>query len=162
RQEKGGVCGVRVLPPGGPGGAGVGGEKAPPPPPPPPCFPFPGPPGRACGGPPTARPPHCGPPTPRPRAPAARGGSGGRRAAAAPVVLGKGPTQQELLRAGEDTQSWLYATKDYTGQRFVNLRQITPKNASQLRPVCIFRSEKTGTTQTNPIVYKGVIYGTRD
>jgi alcohol dehydrogenase (cytochrome c) len=83
-------------------------------------------------------------------------------APAAPVVLAKGPTHQELLRAGQDKQNWLYATKDYTGQRFVDLRQITPKNARDLRPVCIFRSEKAGTTQTNPLVYKGVIYATRD
>jgi alcohol dehydrogenase (cytochrome c) len=84
------------------------------------------------------------------------------QAAAAQIVLGKGPTHQELLRAGQDTQNWLYATKDYTGQRFVNLRQITPKNARQLRAVCIARSEKTGSTQTNPLVYQGVMYVTRD
>jgi len=89
-------------------------------------------------------------------------GAAGAKAASAPVVLGKGPTQEELLRAGQDQQNWLYATKDYTGQRFVDLRQITPKNASQLRPICIARSEKTGSTQTNPIVYKGVMYVTRD
>ena len=86
----------------------------------------------------------------------------GAQAAPAQVVLAKGPTQEELLRAGQDQQNWLYATKDYTGRRFVDLRQITPKNASQLRPICIARSEKTGTTQTNPIVYKGVMYVTRD
>src|SRR5262245_61060658 len=66
----------------------------------------------------------------------------GAQAAPAPVALAKGPTQQELLRAGQDKQNWLYATKDYTGQRFVDLRQITPKNAGAMRPVCIYRSEK--------------------
>jgi hypothetical protein len=30
-------------------------------------------------------------------------------ARAAPVVLEKGPTHQELLRAGQDKQNWLYA-----------------------------------------------------
>jgi alcohol dehydrogenase (cytochrome c) len=84
------------------------------------------------------------------------------QAAAAKIVLGKGPTQQELLNAGRDKQNWLYATKDYTGQRFVDLRQITPRNAREMRPVCIYRTDKAGTTQTNPLVYKGVIYATRD
>ena len=86
----------------------------------------------------------------------------GAQAAPAPVALAKGPTQQELLRAGQDKQNWLYATKDYTGQRFVDLRQITPKNAGAMRPVCIYRSEKAGATQSNLLVYKGVIYATRD
>src|SRR5262245_59130040 len=84
------------------------------------------------------------------------------QAAPAPVALAKGPTQQELLRAGQDKQNWLYATKDYTGQRFVDLRQITPKNASAMRPVCIYRSEKAGATQSNLLVYKGIMYATRD
>jgi len=86
----------------------------------------------------------------------------GAQAAPAPVALAKGPTQQELLRAGQDKQNWLYATKDYTGQRFVDLRQITPKNAGAMRPVCIYRSEKAGATQSNLLVYKGVMYATRD
>src|SRR5262245_35845580 len=81
---------------------------------------------------------------------------------AAPVVLGTGPTHKELLGAERDTRNWLYATHDYTGQRFVDLRQITPKNAAQLRPACIYRSSITGSTQTNPLVYNGVMYLTID
>jgi PQQ-dependent dehydrogenase (methanol/ethanol family) len=84
-------------------------------------------------------------------------------AAAAPSAaasLGTGPTQEELLHAAKDNQSWLYASKDYTGQRFVDLRQITPKNAGQLRAACIYRSLSTEPTQTNLLVYKGVIYAT--
>jgi alcohol dehydrogenase (cytochrome c) len=81
--------------------------------------------------------------------------------ASKPVVAG-GPTQAELLRAAQDTQNWLYASKDYTGQRFVDLRQITPKNAGQLRAACIYRSNTAGSTQTNPLVYKGVMYLTID
>src|SRR5262249_19925837 len=83
-------------------------------------------------------------------------------ATAAPVVLGTGPTQKELLGAERDTRNWLYATHDYTGQRFVDLRQITPKNAAQMRPVCIYRSNTAGSTQTNPLVYNGVMYLTID
>jgi alcohol dehydrogenase (cytochrome c) len=86
-------------------------------------------------------------------------------AASAPTAnapLAEGPTQDELLHAAQDKQNWLYASKDYTGQRFVNLRQITPKNAGQLRAACIYRSNNAGATQTNPLVYKGVMYLTID
>ncbi len=86
-------------------------------------------------------------------------------AAGAPVAgtpSSQGPTQAELLRAAQDNQNWLYASKDYTGQRFVDLRQITPKNAGQLRAACIYRSNNAGATQTNPLVYKGVMYLTID
>jgi len=77
-------------------------------------------------------------------------------------LLSQGPTQDELLHAAQDKQNWLYASKDYTGQRFVDVGQITPQNASQLRAACIFRSNNAGTTETNLLVYKGVIYLTID
>jgi alcohol dehydrogenase (cytochrome c) len=78
------------------------------------------------------------------------------------TVLAEGPTQDELLRAARDNRNWLYSSKDYSGQRFVDLRQITPKNAGQLRAVCIIRANSAGATQTNPLVYKGVMYVTVD
>src|SRR5258708_18337006 len=74
-------------------------------------------------------------------------------APAAATLLAQGPTQAELLNAAHDQKSWLYSSKDYAGQRFVDLRQITPKNAGQLRAVCIFRSTNAGPTQTSPVVY---------
>jgi alcohol dehydrogenase (cytochrome c) len=80
--------------------------------------------------------------------------------ATAPHV--QGPTQDDLLHAARDKQNWLYASKDYSGQRFVDLRQITPSNAGQLRAACIYRSNTAGSTQTNPLVYKGVMYLTID
>jgi alcohol dehydrogenase (cytochrome c) len=84
----------------------------------------------------------------------------GTPSAGAPTA--QGPTQAELLHAAQDQQNWLYASKDYAGQRFVDLRQITPKNASQLRAACIYRSNVAGSTQTNPLVYQGVMYLTID
>ena len=49
-----------------------------------------------------------------------------------------GPTQAELDAAGSATDSWLYASHDYAGTRFVALDQITPanaKNSSSCLPV---------------------------
>jgi alcohol dehydrogenase (cytochrome c) len=89
-------------------------------------------------------------------------------AAAAPAAIsaatmpGGGPTQDELSRAASNTRDWLYANKDYTGQRFARLNQINAKNAHDLRPVCLYRSDSATPTQTNPLVYKGIMYLTVD
>jgi alcohol dehydrogenase (cytochrome c) len=93
------------------------------------------------------------------------GNSAGAPGTPEPVVLkpvGDGPTQDELLRAAADTSNWLYASKDYTGQRFVDLDQINSGNAASLRAVCIYRSNSAAPTQTSPLVYKGVMYLTID
>ena len=85
--------------------------------------------------------------------------------AAAPAEVAKpsgGPTQWELNNAAASTRDWLYASKDYTGQRFVKLSQINTKNVHDLRPICMYRSETAAPTQTNPLVYKGVMYLTVD
>lgn len=83
-------------------------------------------------------------------------------AAVAPAEMIDGPTQRELVGAAGDAANWLYASKDYEGRRYADLRQITPKNAKQMRPVCIYRSTYAGATQANPLVYRGVMYLTID
>jgi alcohol dehydrogenase (cytochrome c) len=74
----------------------------------------------------------------------------------APKVTG--PTQAELDAAASATNDWLYASHDYAGTRFVDLDQITPANAKNLRPVCLYRSEQSASVQTSPLVYQGVMY----
>jgi alcohol dehydrogenase (cytochrome c) len=69
-----------------------------------------------------------------------------------------GPTQAELDGAASTTDAWLYASHDYAGTRFVDLNQITPTNAKNLRPVCLYRSEQPASVQTSPLVYQGVMY----
>jgi PQQ-dependent dehydrogenase (methanol/ethanol family) len=69
-----------------------------------------------------------------------------------------GPTQAELDGAAAATMTWLYASHDYAGTRFVDLNQITPANAKNLRPVCLYRSEQSASVQTSPLVYGGVMY----
>jgi len=68
-----------------------------------------------------------------------------------------GPTQDELNSAGARTD-WLLPNHDYGGQRFVDLKQITRDNASQLRPGCIYNSGDLSRFPTNPLVYDGVMY----
>lgn len=80
----------------------------------------------------------------------------------APTPLPSGPTNDELLKAASDTQGWLYASKDYAGQRYVALNQINAANAHSLRAACIYRSNTTGSFQSSPLVYKGTMYFTID
>src|SRR6516165_8385785 len=70
----------------------------------------------------------------------------------------EGPTQADLDEAASATDAWLYASHDYAGTRFVDLNQITPENAKELRPVCLYRSEQPASVQTSPLVYRGVMY----
>ena len=69
-----------------------------------------------------------------------------------------GPTQAELNEAAAATETWLYASHDYAGSRFVDFKEITPANAKNLRPVCLYRSEQPASVQTSPLVYGGVMY----
>lgn len=76
------------------------------------------------------------------------------------VPKGGGPTQEELNRAADSTQDWLYVTHDYSGARYVALDQINTINAGQLRPVCVYQIGGVSNFQTAPIVYRGTMYVT--
>ncbi len=67
------------------------------------------------------------------------------------------PTQAQLLGAAADTTNWLYATHDYTGARYVAIKQITPANAARLAPVCAFQMGDVSGFQTNPIIVDGTM-----
>jgi alcohol dehydrogenase (cytochrome c) len=69
-----------------------------------------------------------------------------------------GPTQDELNGAESATDTWLYTSHDYAGSRFVDLKEITPANAKNMRPVCLYRSGQPASVQTSPLVYGGVMY----
>jgi alcohol dehydrogenase (cytochrome c) len=69
-----------------------------------------------------------------------------------------GPSHADLEGAAASKANWLYASHDYAGTRFADLKEITATNAANLRAVCLYRSEQPAPTQTNPIVYDGVMY----
>ncbi|WP_052352008.1 pyrroloquinoline quinone-dependent dehydrogenase [Deinococcus pimensis] len=66
-----------------------------------------------------------------------------------------GPTQQELNASASREGDWLMYNKDYLGQRFSTLRQITPQNAARLTPVCQYHTGEVGSFQPGPVVYQG-------
>ena len=70
----------------------------------------------------------------------------------------KFPTQEELNAADSNSTDWLMSNHDYSGQRFVDLKQITPQNASTLRPTCLYQAGDTKPFHNNPVVYRGVMY----
>jgi alcohol dehydrogenase (cytochrome c) len=68
------------------------------------------------------------------------------------------PSQQELNAAQSNATDWLMTNHDYAGQRYIDLKQITSKNAASLRPVAMYQAGDTNTFHTNPLVYRGVMY----
>jgi alcohol dehydrogenase (cytochrome c) len=76
------------------------------------------------------------------------------------IKLASYPTQQELNAAATNSTDWLTQNHDYGGQRYVDLKQITPNNAASLRPVCMYQASDTKSFHANPLVYRGVMYFT--
>ncbi len=68
------------------------------------------------------------------------------------------PSQAELNSAQTNTTDWLVSNHDYSGQRFVDLKQINQQNVSTLRPACLYQVGDTKAFHTNPVVYRGVMY----
>lgn len=72
----------------------------------------------------------------------------------------RGPTQEELNAAQTNTSDWLHSNHDYSGQRFIDLKQINAQNVASLRPACLYQAGDTKAFHNNPIVYRGVMYVT--
>jgi alcohol dehydrogenase (cytochrome c) len=66
------------------------------------------------------------------------------------------PDDAELERA--DDSDWLMYNKDFAGQRYSTLDQITKDNAQHLSPVCLFQAGEIGSFETAPVVYNGMMY----
>jgi alcohol dehydrogenase (cytochrome c) len=71
-----------------------------------------------------------------------------------------GPAQADLVNAAGNGADWLMTNRDYAGTRYSPLAQIDVSNAAQLRKICSFSLGGTGTFQTSPLAYRGVLYFT--
>jgi alcohol dehydrogenase (cytochrome c) len=67
-----------------------------------------------------------------------------------------GPEDADLRHLSPD--DWLTYNRDLTGQRFSPLSQIQPGNAALLTPVCVFQTGDTGSFQTAPVIFRGMMY----
>src|SRR3954470_23507424 len=67
------------------------------------------------------------------------------------------PPVTDQMLANPSPDDWLMFSRTYDAQRYSPLKQITKENAGQLK--LVFSTEmKTGTQESIPIVYRGVIY----
>ena len=74
--------------------------------------------------------------------------------------LGTGPTGAELLGAANDREGWLYASKDYIGQRYA----ASTRSLRRMRRICdpCALSLNHRIDQSSPLVYRGTMYFTID
>ena len=72
-------------------------------------------------------------------------------------------TKSDLENAADDNASWLSYGRDYYGQRFVRLEQITPANVARLQPAWVFATggDNRG-LQATPLIHNGVLYLSAD
>ena len=72
-------------------------------------------------------------------------------------------TTEDLENAASDNASWLTYGRDYSGQRFVRLDQITPANVDRLQPAWVFVTggDNRG-LQATPLIHEGVMYLSAD
>jgi alcohol dehydrogenase (cytochrome c) len=78
----------------------------------------------------------------------------------APAALAQ--TQDELLKGATDTHNVLNYGMGYNLQRFSTLTQINKDTVKRLVPVWNYSFDDNRSEETQPLVYKGVIYVTTD
>src|SRR5437879_5439985 len=66
----------------------------------------------------------------------------------------------EALAAQPVGANWLSYNGDYTGRRFSNLEQITPKNVEQLRAQWVFHVSNSNSMEVTPVVFDGLMFVT--
>ncbi len=78
-------------------------------------------------------------------------------------ALAQPVTTSDLENAAADNSSWLTYSRDYYGQRFVRLEQITPANVHRLHLAWVFATggENRG-LQATPLIHNGVLYVSAD
>jgi alcohol dehydrogenase (cytochrome c) len=68
------------------------------------------------------------------------------------------PQDAELVRPSEN--DWLQYNRDYGGQRYSSLRQITLANVASLRPQCLLQLGEGGSFEASPLIRNGRLYVT--
>lgn len=78
----------------------------------------------------------------------------------ASVAQPQGRLPQAATLLAPPGSDWLMYNRDYRGQRYSPLSQITSRNAGRLAPRCIFQAGEIGSFQTSPVAHNGVLYVT--
>ncbi|GAC1559101.1 MAG: PQQ-dependent methanol/ethanol family dehydrogenase [Vulcanimicrobiaceae bacterium] len=70
------------------------------------------------------------------------------------------PTTETLAAAGSDRSSWILPGHDYSGNRYLELAQITHANVGSLKRAWKFKMSDDSPIETTPVVYNGTMYVT--
>jgi alcohol dehydrogenase (cytochrome c) len=65
---------------------------------------------------------------------------------------------QRILDADKEPQNWLTYSRTLDGQRFSPLKEITPANVAQLRPLWTHQIAQMDHFETTPIAVDGILY----
>jgi len=77
--------------------------------------------------------------------------------------LASSVTTADLENAAAHNSSWMTYGRDYYGQRFVRLEQITPANINRLHAAWVFATGgENGGLQATPLIHEGVLYVSAD
>ncbi len=68
------------------------------------------------------------------------------------------PTSETLAAAATDTSAWILPGHDYSGNRYLELNQITHANVGKLKRAWQFKMSDDSPIETTPVVYKGMVY----
>jgi PQQ-dependent dehydrogenase (methanol/ethanol family) len=81
---------------------------------------------------------------------------------AAATLIGKsiGTAPDDADIAHPSDEDWPTYNRDYLGQRFSALKQITTANVNRLAPTCIFQTGDIGSFEASPVVWRGRLYVT--
>ncbi len=72
--------------------------------------------------------------------------------------VGHSPDDADIAQPSDG--DWPTYNRDYLGQRFSALKQITKANVKHLAPACIFQTGDTGSFEASPVVWHGRLYVT--
>ncbi len=70
------------------------------------------------------------------------------------------PTAETLAGAAKDRNSWLLPGHDYSGNRYLDLPQITPANVKSMKRAWKFKISDDSSIEMTPVVYGGMMYVT--
>ena len=68
------------------------------------------------------------------------------------------PDADALLRAGQDQDNWVLPAKTYSGNRYVQLKQIDKANVGSLRLAWSTKIADDGEQEAAPLIWNGKIY----
>ena len=67
-------------------------------------------------------------------------------------------SDDQLKKAGQDTQNWLLHGRTYSNDRYSPLKQIDADNIAALKPAALVQTGMAAAFETTPIVADGVMY----